>query len=421
MHTALLMSAILLALSSSAIGNPWKFEVVDSGLGLSAFVSLKVAPVDQVHIAYYSATQGVLKYSFFDDSTWTTEVVDGQTTGLYCSLVLSSIDHPRIAYTYYEGHSIRYAEQGNGGVWAFFDFETDPDEETYISIALDRTDKPHISYYDGSSFGGAHDLKYSHHTGTQWATVLVDANGQVGRGGSIALDSRDRPHISYYDETTTQLKHAHFDGVTWKVTTLDDVEFIGFGSRTAIAVDSSNKIHIVYSAYHDQNGSWSGQLRYALFNGTQWTVSTLDEALPHRDFRAPAIAIDSADRPHVSYVLYYNVEPITGDLKYAWLDGRNWRIEFVDTGDISPYDYNTSINVDSRDRPHIAYLRDQSSLIHAVMPSAHDQLLWKPPPGETSRPFTGRERRRSLDHRLRSYAAAGGQPASSIMVLFKGF
>ena len=143
----------------------------------------------------------MIKYAFFDGSTWTTEIVDGQTAGPYCSLALDSVGRPRIAYRYYEGHSIRYAVRGDGGTWTFYDFETDNDEESYISMALDTMDRPHVSYYDGYILSQPHDLKYAYFNGSSWNAVVVDASGQVGRGSSLALDSRNLPHISYYDET----------------------------------------------------------------------------------------------------------------------------------------------------------------------------------------------------------------------------
>lgn len=45
---------------------------------------------------------------------------------------------------------------------------------------------------------------------SEWSIQTVDSEGNVGYYTSIALDSSDRPHISYYDETNDDLKYARW-------------------------------------------------------------------------------------------------------------------------------------------------------------------------------------------------------------------
>ena len=83
------------------------------------------------------------------------------------------------------------------------------------SLALDSSENPHISYYN-SSYGV---LKYAWYDGS-WHLETVDNAGYVGSFTSLALDSSGNPHISYYDNTNQDLKYAWYDG-TWHIETVD--------------------------------------------------------------------------------------------------------------------------------------------------------------------------------------------------------
>jgi hypothetical protein len=343
----------------------WTSETVDTG-GVGAHSSIKIDSADHIHIAYFANSFGYLKYAFYDGSQWHIETPDPQyLSGHYTSVDVDSSNTPHIGYRYYSGHSIRYASR-TGGVWSISEFETDPDMEADISMRLDSHGLPHFSYWDGEFTGEPHDLKYAHFDGSTWATTVVDFPGDVGRGSSIALDSHDNPHISYYDQTNVTLKYAAFDGTAWRVQTIDNCETIAFNFRTAIAVDSRDRVHIVYSAYHYAGGQWRGRLKYAFFDGSTWSISTIEEGAPTRDFRVPAITIDRADRPEISYLIYYNSEPISPVMRYARFDGNIWRIEIVDPIDLADSDYSNGIDLDSSGRPHLSYSKRSTMLMHAT-------------------------------------------------------
>ena len=78
------------------------------------------------------------------------------------------------------------------------------------SIALDSTDNPHISYYDEYPRG---ILNYIRYDGSVWLPPQtvdgITGNDDVGNYCFLALDSDNNPHISYYDDTNGDLKHAH--------------------------------------------------------------------------------------------------------------------------------------------------------------------------------------------------------------------
>ena len=69
-----------------------------------------------------------------------------------------------------------------------------------------------------------------------WHIETVDSYGKVGEDPSIALDSNDHPHISYYGNGN--LKYAYYDGSSWHIETVDSD---GWGS--SIALDSNDHPH----------------------------------------------------------------------------------------------------------------------------------------------------------------------------------
>jgi hypothetical protein len=58
-------------------------------------------------------------------------------------------------------------------------------------------------------------------TTTIWVIQTVDAPGNVGQYTSLALDSNDDPHISYYANLNGDLKYTHWDGSGWSLQTVD--------------------------------------------------------------------------------------------------------------------------------------------------------------------------------------------------------
>jgi len=102
-------------------------------------------------------------------------------------------------------------------VWVPETVDSPGDVGWYTSIALDSSDNPHISYFDETNS----DLKYARWNGTDWITETVDSDGQVGTHTSITLDSSDNPHISYFDGTNMDLKYAWWNGTDWVPETVD--------------------------------------------------------------------------------------------------------------------------------------------------------------------------------------------------------
>ncbi|MDP6155652.1 MAG: PKD domain-containing protein [Candidatus Thermoplasmatota archaeon] len=215
----------------------------------------------------------------------------------------------------------------------------------YNSIALDTNNNPHISYYDFSNVY----LKYSYYDGLLWHDLIAD--GQFGSGfyTSLALDSNNHPHISYFISGSNDLKYTYFDGVQWHYEIVDSQGDVGMW--TSLALDSNNLPHI---SYFD---SYNGDLKYAYSDGVQWYIETVDWQGDVGKYSS--LALDSNDLPHISY---YDVT--NNDLKYAFSDGVHWINETVDSGgSVGTY---CSIALDINNHPHISYYyNSQQNLKHA--------------------------------------------------------
>ncbi|HDL19865.1 MAG TPA: PKD domain-containing protein [Nitrospirae bacterium] len=265
---------------------------------------------------------------------WMIETVDGTgNTGMWPSLALDISDRPHISYYDYTSRALKYAYY-DGATWQIQTVDSSGDVGYDISLALDSSDRPHISYSDKTS----EDLKYAYYDGAAWQIETVDSEGRMGYYSSLALDSSGRPHISYHDHNypNEKLKYAYYDGGSWQIETVDS-EGCCKGLYTSLALDASGRPHISYQA-----GYPSFDLKYAYYDGVSWQIETVDGTRSEYT----SLALDASDRPHISY---YG----SGNLKYAYYDGAAWQIETLDSpGDVG---LSTSLALDASDRPHISY------------------------------------------------------------------
>ena len=190
---------------------------------------------------------------------------------------------------------------------------------------------------------------------------------------SIAVDSNNRPHISYIsinlDEEKIQLKHARWTGTAWNTEVVDDeivptdmIEdaiIVLLFSATSIALDSNDCPHISYISIDLDEEM---QLRYARWTGTEWNIEIVDGGL----IFSPSLALDSNNFPNISYI-GITLDYEEACLKYARWTGIAWNIGIVDgeivQGDFDLEDtislllFSTSIAMDSNNCPHISYIR----------------------------------------------------------------
>ncbi|MCP5094047.1 MAG: hypothetical protein GY943_00690 [Chloroflexi bacterium] len=260
---------------------------------------------------------------------------------VYHSLTDIAVDSTGIPHISYRGigRDLRYATI-QGGIW-ITEVIRPGTVARETAIALDSNDRPHIcfSFRDGSD----EDLYYANKITDTWTIVPVDAvyKASVGMECDIAIDDNDKVHISHRWWNSRDLKYTTNVSGDW-VTEVVDTNNVAW-DRTAIAVDSYDKVHIAYQesnqlAYvtQDENGGWK-------------TPAHLSEC---SKLCGPAIAIDGNDQVHIAFS---NDNAIQHAVKLLDV----WQVEIA-AANVHPSKYH-SIAVDHRNNVHISFYNPDSA------------------------------------------------------------
>jgi len=275
-------------------GGTWSFEDVDtSGIVNGIYPSLAFDTSNNPHVSYFDWENKKLKYAVKSAGSWSTQTLtDSGDQGYGTSIAVDSSSHPRIAYTDCTNHLIKMKNY-NGVSW---DDDTVGSSGTgsdcydsQISLALDSSGDPNLSYYDL----GATDLLFAIKKSGVWSIETVDSNGTAGKRQSMVLDASDHPHIVYVG-TGSHPKYATKNG-TWstQILTIDHYVMRGINS---IALDSSGYPHIFVSD-NDALGDETYQLKHFYYDGAAFqseSVGTTTEAI--MDGRI--ILIDGSTKPY---------------------------------------------------------------------------------------------------------------------------
>jgi len=181
-------------------GSSWEVETVDS-IGLTGrYTSLELDSSGNPHISYNDALHDELRYAHWNGTSW--EITAFPTPGnvqFQTSLALDSSDYPRI--TFVAGSpSGTYYTRWDGTGW---ETETVGDVGWFTSLALDSLDNPCIAY--GTIM---HQLLYTYWDGSEWITEIVDSEYTHYALVSMALDGSGNPHISYSINQGIGLRYA---------------------------------------------------------------------------------------------------------------------------------------------------------------------------------------------------------------------
>ncbi len=273
-------------------------------------------------------------------SDWIIENVD--IPGINPSLALNSAGYPCIAYPV-EETGVKYAEW-DGSQWQIdCAYSLTYPNISYVSLALDSTDAPHVSFGHGPLFYVTRDESLV------WQIDELPYAGSVS-GTSLTLDENDQPHIAYNHDIGSAIGYATLSDSIWNVEYLDAGNNAGW--FLSLMLDSDNFPHISYARRYPDI------LIYASADGTgEWSFQEIDSL--SEQCMSTSLALSGEGVPHISY-------NAGNEVRYTYWTGSGWHIETVDACDSGSFGYGTSIALDSADQPHIAYcLVDEDYLMYA--------------------------------------------------------
>lgn len=294
-------------------GDWWNFRLVDTD---SINPSIALNPNETPAVSYYRQTDRSVRFANLGGtniSSETVETVNGTVLD-DTSLAIDTSGRPHVAYWNMQGNLsgyLRHAYRSMAG-WIVETVLFAARPFPSMSIALDSQGHPAI----GSIHMPLDGLSYSEWNGSAWSTTLVDKpeKGIVTVGAlSLKFDSSNHARIAYQNLTGKGMRFARFESPVegWKVETV--YQYIGLGgskTEVSLALDKHGLPRISFIAAD------SLSLRYAHFDGVQWTVDMVDATFPSRIF--DSLALGPHDEPHIFYVelLSDGSEQVT----HKWLD-----------------------------------------------------------------------------------------------------
>jgi hypothetical protein len=256
-------------------------QVIDSGGDAGQYLSMTQDPTGALHVAYYDARNGDLKYARRDTAgVWSTQTVDSKNTvGLYPSIALDVSGLPAISYYDKTSGNLKFAKSGGASAWSVYVVASTNDVGRYSSLTLNPDNRFALAFEDTTkgSFLFAEDVpSLSLRPLTigvspyHWQITTVDAT-TVGGGGNISLVfNNGLPAMSYYDAKNGDLKYAERSSRgKWSTTTVAAKNSQGMYGDLAFTYNTNQPAIAYYNKTTD-----STLLTYRNLDGT-WSFETL--------------------------------------------------------------------------------------------------------------------------------------------------
>ena len=264
-------------------------STLDSAGNIAYHTSIAIGSDGFPVIAYYDSVSQDLKFAKCNDaacSSPTLSTLDSVgDVGYMNSVAIGRDGFPVISYIDYTNSLLKFAKCNDvacsSPTLSILDnaLNSGPTTLQYTSIAIGLDGNPVISYYNNTT----NDLKFAKCNDpacVNTATSTIDSVGDVGTYNSIAIGSDGFPIISYYDNTNHDLKFAKYvrsggtgcAATNWTCLTLDSVGDVGQYSSIAKGVDGYPIL-----AYDNGTGA-SASLKFLHCNGVCGAVTHINSS-----------------------------------------------------------------------------------------------------------------------------------------------
>ncbi len=252
------------------LAQTWQIDSIDVGRKSGLVVDQSGNPI----IAYMTETSnGYLRVAKWNGSSFdTTTVKNGYFYGPL-DIALDNNDNPGIVMHdhYLHDGDLSYSRY-DGMSWTSEGVNHLGHDGWDGDITFDDAGNPHIASIDPISPGSGAGIEYNYHNGSTWENEIIGSSSlQYKNAVSIALDSIEDPHISYYDDVNPKLIHAYKKSGSW---TLEGVDSIGDPGRFSYLLLNDNSEP--YISYINNTGADSAEVKLAYKSGSSWLYEVID-------------------------------------------------------------------------------------------------------------------------------------------------
>ncbi len=345
-------------------GSSWSTPVsLDSTDDVGRYSSLAIDSNNNLHVTYYDATNSDLEYMTYDGSSWSVPIsLDSRSyVGYQSSLAIDSNDNLHVTYRDIPNASLEYMIY-DGFLWSTpISLDSNSGSDDYIgapSLAIDFDDRLHVTYYDDETAS----LEYMTYDGSSWS-IPYTLNSQCrGLDSSLAIDSNNHLHVTYHcDIGRNTLEYISYNDSSWSTrASIDNSAHRNTGYHPSLAIDSNDNLHVTYYNWTGGNLDYMTSSNSAGGNNTGgnntggntsqvWSSPVTLDSHQYVGLDS-SLAIDSNDNLHVTYL-----DQTNWNLEYMAYDGFSWSapVSLDSTGYVGKH---SSLAIDSNDNLHVTYL-----------------------------------------------------------------
>lgn len=199
-----------------------------------------------------------------------------------------------------------------------------------------------------------------------WYRSVPDSSGVTkGEYCSIALDSRDSPHMAYFDADYSDLRYARQDGRGWTAEIVDSTSIVGL--FTSIAIDAEDRPHIFYQKGRALVSVNHVGMKYATRADTGWVIEFVDSTRAGMPNSYAQGGLNHAGVPCVAYASVW-----TEQIKFAWKSGDSWRYSPIESQQATTF---IKLLFTSQGMPLVGYYQSSSGRI-VLAEMQHPDSTW---------------------------------------------